>query len=867
MLNTISQTGRSAEILDALVMSKRNFRFLIGGALALTLVLTSAAAAGTRSAPAADPLAALPMAFIPNQGQVDAAVRFHARGLAGQIFFTDREVVLALPADVLRLRFAGARPAAEVSAGAALPGTFNSFVGNDPRRWSAGSPTYGGIAYRQLYAGVDLAYNGRAGALKGTYTVARGVDPGTIQWRYDGATGLRVDPASGDLHITLASGGSVVENAPVAWQDIDGERRPVDVGFVLHASGSVGFRVADFAAEHPLVIDPTLVYSTYLGDSGQEEGQSIAVDEEGFIYVTGQTDSLSFPLANPLQPVNVNASAEAFIFKLDPASNTLIYSTYLGGDDWEIGSAIAVDAYGNAYVTGETASFNFPVTGHLQPVFGTVFDAFVVKVDAGGGLVFSTYLGGSDWDFGAGIAVDPVTEHVVVAGTTASVDFPVVDAWQGSLAGSFDFFLTWLDASGTAIVRSTLFGGGGFDVAHDLALDANGRAVVAGFTESSNLPVVNAAQPFYSGDRDAAVAKFDLFSGLIYSTYLGGSGYDSAEGVAADRQGDTFVTGITESSNFPLAGSPVQSTPAGAQDVFVTRLDASGGPIYSTYLGGSDYEFATAVAVDAASNAYVTGLTDSANFPSVDPLQSPGGYTDTFVSVLDASGGSYLFSTFFGGSNMEIGFDIAVAGDDAYLTGSTGSVDLPLARPWQGAHQGITDVFVAVIDTGVAGCQEIFSPAAIPAPAVIDFDALSGGTVLGTIYQASHGVIFENSFLTRAAVYGSEPALAISPPNVASNDAYWPFSSSYVPMLIEFTAPKTHVGMWIGNGELQWPTAVLTAYDAGGVVVCQSVRPGVTDEHSLFIGLGDPAGRIASVALDYGSSVLSESIDDLTLAP
>ncbi len=493
-----------------------------------------------------------------------------------------------------------------------------------------------------------------------------------------------------------------------------------------------------------------------------------------------------------------------------------------------------------------------------------------MQLDSAGGLVSSSFLGGEESDTGTGIAVDAASGEVLVVGQTSSSSFPTVNAWQGSHAGAWDLFVSKLDPSVSSFVYSTLFGGSGLEQNPDIAVDGAGNAFVTASTDSLNLPIMNAAYPMFGGGfYDALVAKLDAGGALIYSTYLGGTENDYGSGIATDVQGNAWVTGSTRSSSFPLAGQPLQGVLDGAADAFLARFDPNGAPLFSTYLGGSGLDSGVGVAVDADANAHLVGSTDSTNFPLVQPLQATlNGWTDAFAAVVGPTGSQLLLSTYLGGSGDEAGTDIVVGVQgDTHVTGITSSPDFPLVWPFQSTLGGGSDAFVSVIDPELAFCRELWSAEEMPMATVIDFDGLGHGTVIAGSYQSNHGVTFESNLVTRAKIYGNEPNEARSATNVAINDAVFPNTSSHVPMTIELGTAKTYTGLWIGNGENAELTAVLTAYDEQENVICQAVRHDVPEEHTLFVGFHDPAGRIVSIALDYGASWLNESIDDLSFVP
>jgi len=384
----------------------------------------------------------------------------------------------------------------------------------------------------------------------------------------------------------------------------------------------------------------------------------------------------------------------------------LIYSTYLGGNGDDDGGGIAVDSAGSAYITGQTASINFPTTNSFQPNGGGSYDAFVVKLDpAGSSFVYSTYLGGSSVDYGYGIAVDSAGNAYVV-GNTASSDFPTMNPLQAANNGGLDVFVTALSADGSALIYSTYLGGSGDDLGSGIALDSSANAYVTGSTLSTDFPTNNALQGTNGGLNDAFVAEITPDGQtLVYSTYLGGSGQDYGNGIAVDSAGNAYVTGQTLSSDFPIM-NPVQSTNKGSSSAFVSKISAGGTALaYSTYLGGTGYDLSYAIAVDSAGNAYTTGSAGSTNFPTMNPLQATNhGSFDAFVTEINPTGSALVYSTYLGGKLEDDGYGIAVDGaGNVYVTGYTLSTNFPMQNAFQKKLAGAGDAFVSKItSTGSA---------------------------------------------------------------------------------------------------------------------------------------------------------------------
>jgi Beta-propeller repeat len=674
----------------------------------------------------------LPLSFEANQGQTDGRVKFVSRGSGYSLFLTNDEAVFslrgskakpandkspqALPARppqelattgaILRMKLVKANPAAKIAGEDELPGRSNYFIGNDPKKWRSDVPTFGKVKYEGVYPGIDLVYYGNQRQLEYDFVVAPGADPHRIRFDVRGAKRITQDER-GDL--VLQTGvGEVRWVKPVVYQEKDGTKQEIAAHYVIKDKNRVRFAVADYDLRRPLFIDP-LIYSTYLGGSGQDTGYGIAMDRSGNAYVTGYTISTNFPVTpGAFQTVCNGGGAcaspdapDAFVTKLNPSGSALIYSTYIGGTNTDYATAIAVDSSGNAYVTGVTASTDFPTMNPLQPAYGGNLDAFLTEINPSGtALVYSTYLGGSGQDTGYGIAVDS-SGNAYVTGWTSSTDFPTMNPLQATNGGgNFDAFVAKLNTAGSALVYSTYLGGNGQDQGFGIALDGSGNAYVGGTTTSSDFPTMNPLQPANGGIFNAFVTKLNpTGSALVYSTYLGGSAYDYGQGIAVDNSGNAYVTGVTTSTDFPTM-NPLQPTYGGNGDAFVTKLNPTGSAlVYSTYLGGSGQDTGYGIAADSSGNAYVTGLTPSTDFPTMNPFQPKiGGSGDAFVAKINPVGSAFVYSTYLGGSSSDAGQGIAVdSSGNAYVMGTTSSRDFPTMNPLQPSNAGGGDAFVAKI--------------------------------------------------------------------------------------------------------------------------------------------------------------------------
>jgi hypothetical protein len=536
----------------------------------------------------------------------------------------------------------------------------------------------------------------------------------------------------------------------VAYQNIAG-RRPVEARYVLRAHHRIEFKIGSYDRRQPLIIDPVLTYSTFVGGGSNDAATAIQIDPVGNAYITGGTTSTDFPIVSGAYPTYGGGPSscttyafqcgDAFVTKIDASGQSLLFSTYLGGSQSDTAFGLAVDSTGSAYIVGETYSSNFPTSmGAFQTALTGTHNGFVTKLNWNGTLSYSTYLGGSDQDTAAGVGIDS-SGNAYVAGRTRSSDFPVTTgAFQTTAPGSQDGFVTKLNATGTALGYSTYLGGSNNDAANAVAVDSSGDAYVTGQTTSTDYPTMNAYQTTFAGGGtdcgsgiicgDAVVTELNSAgSALLYSTYLGGSAEEAGSAIAVDSAGNAFVAGGTDSTNFPVSyGAPQPAYGGGSAhcgsaglacgDAFVARVNtaASGTAslAFSTYIGGSGDDLALGVALDASGHVHVSGGTNSTNFPVTGTAAqiSYGGGTavcgistfcgDAFVLTLTNLGSALMYSSFVGGSGDDFGTGVAVSASSTYLTGATISANFPVtggaySTSCTSCSSGASDAFISEI--------------------------------------------------------------------------------------------------------------------------------------------------------------------------
>ena len=763
----------------------------------------------------------LPITFEENRGQSDPAVKYLARGEGYTLFLTSRRAVLSLrcpqpdPQDAqaaaddigvplspaaaagqrlarqdpknrtakwlraaLEFEFASAHSRLQnqpkLEALEQLGTISNYYIGNDPARWQTGISNYRKVVYRDAYPGVDVAYYGNPAQLEADFVVKPRANPRSIRLHVNGATQIR---SSGDGGLLLSTaGGDVRLHKPVAYQmdPRTGARHEVAANYVLRGSRTIAFDVAAYDAVQPLVIDPTLSYSTLLGGSTNDEGLGIAVDAAGEAYVTGFTQSADFPTQTPSQGA-LAGNENAYVTKFAANGSSLVFSTYLGGKNIDFGNAIAVDSAGSAYVVGSTNSADFPLQLPLtgQSTLTGAGCGFVSQFSSTGKLSFSTFLCGGTLDQARAVAVD-ANMNIYVTGDTESLNFPTVNPTQGALAGQIDSFVTKLapvTTSGSSIIFSTYFGGNNLDQGLGIAIDgANPPHIfIAGSSNSTQFPTVNAFQPNNNsplGGQNGFIAEFNVppvgagAPSTLYATFIGGSLADQCKGIAVDAAGNAYVVGTVQSPDFPLKNSLQALDTQG--DAFVAKVAAGGGPNsldFSTAFGGGG-EFGNAIALDNANppNIYFTGKTQASIFPTRIPLQAVFAQTSeggaAFVAELKNDGSDYIFSTYLQGSSplsFEGDRGEAIAADSSgsvYVAGDAATLDFPTVNPFDGTIKVLgfnTTAFVSKISPATPAGDQVF-PISLDFGSVVVKSPANGQIV--TLVAGSNDVNISNVTLT-----------------------------------------------------------------------------------------------------------------------
>jgi hypothetical protein len=681
---------------------------------AVSAIMCAAAALASASSRAGAPSGNA--VFEQNLGQADPAVRFLLRGHGFSALLTDHSIVVSLQsqrpvetpeirkqAAVIELGFDDAGISAHLTAQDRTGFVSNYLRGNDRRRWVIGVPGFKRVLYRDAYPGIDVECRATNGRLEFDYLLRPHADPNSIRLHVKGAG--RIFVANGDL-VIITRVGDLRLLRPRAEQKAPAGTVAVPVGYRVSGS-QVTLLVGAHDPRYAVRIDPVLQYSTYIGGNAYDQANAAAVDSSGNLYLAGATQSSNFPFTSGSVNRDLSVNREVFVCKLSANGSTLVFCSYFGGSSDQTAYAIAVDAAGGVYVAGSTDSADMPVVSAAQNSYGGgTADGFLLKLDpSGANISYATYLGGADQDYISNIAVDG-SGSVYAVGRTLSSTFPVTsNAAQTRLGGSFDGFVTKFSPDGSRLIYSTFLGGSGTDIGFGVAVDANGNAFTIGITASIDFPVTQGAYQtsFQGGAFDVYVAKLGVDgSNFVYSTYFGGSGFDEGLKVALDSAGNAYLTGSTNSSDFPISPNAFQKKLAGGFDAFAAKLNAAGSQLlYSTFLGGALLDSSNGIAVDESGNAMIAGYTASPDFPVTSGAvqANSGGGGDGFLAMLNGDASQLFYSGFLGGSGEDVPIAMAAGPNaSAYLVGRTNSSDFPVSpQALARVNSGGTDAFAARI--------------------------------------------------------------------------------------------------------------------------------------------------------------------------
>ncbi len=714
----------------------------------------------------------LPARIEENKGQGDPAFPYLGRARGYTAAFSEQGVAFSVAAyepsseleeagpargnaprqarrGVLEMSFEGARGDPLLVPRSPQQGRTNYIKGQDPSRWVGDVKGYSSLYYEDLYEGVDLTFYDKAGLLAYDFVIAPGADPSSVRLGFAGQEKLEVR-GDGSLAVSTPLG-ELIQTPPHAYQERGEEKVVVPSSFVVLDEKTVGFSFGDYDPALPLVVDPTLSWSSFLGGGSDDRALSLAVDSAGSAYVAAWTFSSDFPqgvLAG--YDTSYGGGGDAFVARLSAGGDTLEWATYLGGGGGDLASAVAASPDGSlVYVVGETGSSDFPLCYAYDTTYEGGSEAFVTVLRPGlppvcdlegfGQLFYSTYLGGGGADQARGVAV--VSPGVVlVTGNTSSSDFPTTQgahdtSYNGGGTDLFfpigDAFLAKLNTFASfqaSLSYSTYLGGAGEDAGHSVQVGPSGAAYLAGETSSSDFPTTGGAyDTSHNGGFDAFATKFDpSLSTLSWSTYLGGSLRDRASSLAVDSAGAAYLAGQTVSSDYPTTqGAYDTSYNGGPSDAFVTKLSPDGSSLsWSSFLGGAASDSAQGIALDQAGSAHLVGTTSSGDFPTTQGAldASLGGFGDAFLAKFSPSGSSLAYSSYLGGGVYDEGTGIALdSSGAAYLTGYAGSPDFPTtAGAYDQSHNGNFDAFVTKVSSLPATISGIFTGGQYGAVAVFD---------------------------------------------------------------------------------------------------------------------------------------------------
>ncbi len=640
----------------------------------------------------------VPLYFEYNKGQIDPEFKYLCKTKEQTTLYTNNKIDICQKGSAFSIRFSNSNPNVNLIAEKECLGKINYFIGKEPSNWVADIPTFSNIRYQQLYSMIDMVCYGNNKNIEFDFEISPLADVNDICFIIEGTNSIKKDE-QGDLCILLSSL-AVKIRKPYCYQEHQGGTTEIEGNYVIENENQIKFKIEDYDKRIPLTIDPVLYFSTYLGGNETlfgEGGYGIESDDDGNIYIVGYTTALDYPTNNAYQSA-LQGQSNVVVSKFNSTGTELMYSTYIGGDGADFGIALTLDNYNNIYITGNTSSNNFPTVNPYQATLLGGINAFISKLSPNGNvLLYSSYLGGSKQDFGTGIKVD-TTGNIYVGGYTNSIDYKIQNAYQENLLGIQNAFITKLDSSGTSLIFSTYLGGKGQDLTSALEIDSENNVYITGNTNSFNFPIKNAVQPALGGKRDIFITEIDS-SGteLVFSTYLGGKNDDFGTDIAVDHTQNIYVVGSTQSNNIPIKNA-LQSSLLGESNTCIVKLSPNGTSIvFSTYLGGSGFDYANCISIDGDESFYVTGGTTSLDFPIIYPIQpNNAGTTDAFITKIKNDGSQLLFSSYLGGADVDIGNCISCGKDGSVrVVGVTYSSNFNTLKAYQPNLIGTVDVFIA----------------------------------------------------------------------------------------------------------------------------------------------------------------------------
>ena len=647
--------------------------------------------------------------FTPNTGQWPDSVLFRAETRGTTMWFShgaayyqftkkpDSGTKQSPAVMLIKATFMGANLKPSVSGFEKSSSYSNFYLGSDSACWRTNVPNYRGIVYQEVYPGIDLKYYGNGRQMEYDFVLSPGADPNCIQIRYDGAKSLSVNDL-GELDIET-DWGRIVEQAPKVFQTVAGQQRLLRGEYTMVNKSTFGFRLAtEYNPAYAVVIDPVLTFSSYFGGSGDEYCTNIRLDDSGYVYFATQTTSANFPVGP--NPSTLHGPMDVTLTKLTPDCASVAFSCYIGGSSYDAWPGIATDDSGSVYLTGETRSYDFPILNPLYASNRGAGDLFVAKFSRDGGILYSTYLGGTGHDSWGRIAADRYG-CAYIAGVTQSSNIPLHNAYDPTYSGVDDIYMAKLSADGQQLIYGTYLGGTGAEENHSLCVDTSGCAYVTGLTNGNYPTTPGAFQTTYNGNTDCYVTKLAADGkSLVYSTYLGGNQFEDGMGVFVDESGHAFVGSFTDSPNFPVVNA-YDSTWLENGRGFVSKLSSNGDSLeYSTFIGGcvGGFNVVSDVAVDDSGRVVALMMTRCADLPVTYPYNPAySGNGDGALVIFSKSGKQLDYCTYFGGSGYEEPRGLALGHDGSiYATGTTTSTDFPLVHALHGTYEGGDDVFVVM---------------------------------------------------------------------------------------------------------------------------------------------------------------------------